>query len=424
MGFIVYLLRNLRLELRDLAGRIARVLLASFGILFLITFLIIFLSLRSSVSGYLEKRVFGRLDINEIQVTPPAASEQAALNLFAPSSNEITEAKVRAVKKIRGVRDMHRVIRLNAPAMLRAGMFGIHMRTDILVSGVEREFFRGTDINWRKFVPGEHLPVVIPYFALDLYNNFAAVNGLPELGKKALEGFMMDLSIGKSSFNRGGKEHLFPAKVSGFSDKLSSTGIVVPSDFIRRYCREMPGATQSTIMLHLASDSPASLPRIVDELRRLNLRVQSRRDIAEKTNRALGLIDGAFYIIMIIILALTVVAIVNSYLAVVYNRSQEITLKRIVGQSKLRIIFSFTAEAAAVGMMFGVGGYFLGHVIITQLSGSLPKWVPLLAGIELLPVPGRYLPAAVLVSGAVSAASALIPAVIASNLNLFKSTKL
>lgn len=424
MGIILYVLRNLRLELRDLSGRIFRVLLASFGILFLITFLMIFLSLRSSVSGYIEKRIFGRLDINEVQVTPPAASEQSALNLFGPSANEITEAKVRAVKKIPGIKEIHRVLRLNAPSMLRAGMFGLHMRTDILVSGVEREFFRGTDIDWRRFVPAERLPVVIPYFALDLYNNFAAVNGLPELGKKALTGFTMDLSIGKSSFNREGREDLFPAKVAGFSDRLSSTGIVVPSDFIRRYCREKPGATQSTIMLHITADAPANLPRIVDSLRALGLRVQSRRDIAEKTNRALGLIDGTFYLVMIIILILTVVAIVNSYMAVVYNRSQEITLKRIVGQSKLRIILSFTAEAAAVGALFGAGGYLLGHVIITRLSGMLPKWVPLLAGLDLSPVPARYLPAAVLLSCAVSAASALVPAMIASNMNLFKSTKI
>ena len=126
---------------------------------------------------------------------------------------------------------------------------------------------------------------------------------------------------------------------------------------------------------------------------------------------------------LVIILVLTVVAIVNSYLAVVYNRGQEIALKRIVGQSKLRVILSFTAEAAAVGALFGAAGLLLGNACITHLSGYLPKWAPLLAGLELVPLPGRYLPPAALAAAAVSAASALVPAVIASNMNLFKSTK-
>ncbi|MBP7583995.1 MAG: hypothetical protein KBA61_08190 [Spirochaetes bacterium] len=423
MGLIAYALRNLRMELRDLSGRIVRVMVASFGILFLIAFLAVFLSLRAAAGSYIEKRIFGRLDINEIQVTPPAVSDRAGLNLFAPTSNDIPEAKVRAVRRIAGIKNIHRVIRLNAPAMLRAGMFNIQMRTDILVSGVESEFFRGTDIDWRRFAPAERLPVVIPYFALDLYNNFAAVNGLPELGKKALTGFLMELSLGKSSFNRAGREDLFPAKVAGFSDRLSSTGIVVPSEFIRRYCRDHAEATYSTIMLHLTSASPADLPRVVDSLKALDLRVQSRRDIAEKTSRALGIIDGTFSLVLVIILVLTVVAIVNSYLAVVYNRGQEIALKRIVGQSKFRVILSFTAEAAAVGAFFGAAGLLMGNACITHLSSYLPKWVPLLAGLELVPLPGRYLPPAALAAAAVSAASALVPAVIASNMNLFKSTK-
>jgi len=424
MGYLVYILRNLRLEVRDLSGRIPRVLLASFGILFLIAFLALFMALRASVSSYIEKRIFGRLDINEVQVMPRAVSERGTLNLFAPSANEIPESKIRAIRKLEGVGAIHRVLRLNAPAMLRAGAFGIHMRTDILVSGVEPEFFRGTDVEWRRFVPGERLPVVIPYFALDLYNNFAAASGLPELGKKALTGFIMDLSVGKSSFNPGGTERIFPAKVAGFSDRISSTGIVVPSDFIRRYCRANPGATWSTIMLHITSRSPAKLPDLVDGIRSLDLRVQSRRDIAEKTNRALALIDGTFYVVMVIILILTVVAIVNSYMAVVYNRSQEIVLRRIVGQSKLRVVLSFVAEAAMVGALFGAGGFYLGRVIILHLAGMLPKWVPLLAGLEVAPLPAMYLVPAASLSAAVAAVSAFVPAVIASNLNLFKSTKL
>ncbi len=424
MKYLYYIFRNLRLEVRDLLGRIPRVLLASFGVFFLIAFLAFFMALRDSVSSYMENRIFGRLDINEVRVMPRPLPEGRGPDFSSTRANEIPESKIRAIRKLDGVGSIYRVIRLNAPAMLYAGAFGTHLRTDILVSGVEPDFFRGTDINWKRFVPGERLPVVIPYFALDLYNNFAAASGLPELGKKALTGFMMDLSIGKSSFIPGGKESRFPAKVAGFSDRVSSAGIVVPSDFIRRYCRDNPGNTWSTILLHITSRSPAKVPSLVDGIRRLDLQVQSRRDIAEKTNRALALVDGVFFIVMIIILALTVTAIANSYMAVVYNRSQEIVLRRIVGQSKLRVVLSFIVEAAAVGAIFGAGGFFIGQMGIAHLSRMLPKWVPLLAGLEISPPPMKFLAPAAFLSAAVAAASAFVPAVIASNLNLFKSTKL
>ena len=64
-----YILRNIVFESKDILRRIVRVFISSFGIVFLISFLTVFISLRSSVTDYIEKRIFGRLDINEIRVT-------------------------------------------------------------------------------------------------------------------------------------------------------------------------------------------------------------------------------------------------------------------------------------------------------------------------------------------------------------------
>jgi ABC-type lipoprotein release transport system permease subunit len=50
-----------------------------------------------------------------------------------------------------------------------------------------------------------------------------------------------------------------------------------------------------------------------------------------------------------IFLFLTVIAIFNSYLTIVYNRSYTFPLQRVIGVSKARIILTFVFEGAVKG---------------------------------------------------------------------------
>jgi hypothetical protein len=413
-----YILNNIIFSSRDLLKGISKVMLSGFGIIFLISFLIIFISLRKSVSEFIEKRIFGQLNINEIQITPGTKNDYVSFNLFTPSANEISDKTVSEIKTIPGIKTVYPVMRLNIPSMLTMGMFGKFMRADILTSSVDKNFFRESKIEWKKFRDGENIPVIIPYFALDLYNNFAAVNGLPELGEKSLIGFTMKLSLGSSSFSPSKNSKDYNAVIFGFTSRISSTGIIVPDDFLKRVCRERQdksGASGcgSCVMIMASAAGSRELPSVVNAIKKMKLNVASRKDIAEKAARALGIIDGAFLLILSIILVLTVIAIFNSYMANVYNRSQEISLKRVIGASKLRII----------GVLFGVTGYFTGYLALKSLSDKIPEWIPLLKGLNLSADVGYLLPVSVAVSAAVSSVSALIPAVFASNMNLFKSSK-
>ena len=425
-----YLLRNIIVEVRDFIKRMPRVFLSSFGILFLITVLVLFVSIRRTVTEYIEKRIFGKLQINELVVYPRSDGGQQTFSFSAPAAKSIPPRRVRAIGKIPGIKNVQQVLRLNAPVSLKVGAFGRYLKTDILVSGVERSFFyKSPGINWRRFTMEDHVPVVVPYFALDLYNNFAAANGMPQFGEKALVGLRMDLTLGSSSFMSGRPGVEYPAKVYGFTSRLNTSGIVVPSEFLRRFCREKGAETVygkdciSATMLFVSVKNPADLPGAAKAIGRMGLRVESQRDIAEKTQRALQLIDAVFGLIMIMILLLSGVAIFNSYLAIVYHRRGEITLKRVLGVSKLRVLVTFIVEATLVGASYGVAGFYGGYYSIAFLGKKMPQWVPALKDISLSADITGLLPVAVLLAAGVSAASALVPSIVAANLSLFDSTK-
>ncbi len=419
---MIHVLGNIALESSYLIRRLPRVLIASFGILFLIAFLVFFVSLRRAVSSYLETRFFGTLAINEIQVTPADSSRAPAFG-FSRTVPGIGERRVKAVGRIGGISDVRPVYRLNLPAMLRAGLFGQAMRTDIIMSGVDGAFFRDHRMTWREFRAGETVPVVVPRFALDLYNNFAASNGLPALGEKDLTGLPLDLTVGASSFSRGDGAREYKGRIFGFTSKLASTGIVVPAEFLKSLCGGR-GECLSVVALYASVDDPKNLSRAVDEIRGMGLRVESRRDIADKTRSAVRFIDAAFLLISVLVLALTAVAIFNAYLSIVYFRRDEIVLKRIVGMSKLRIIATFLAEAAIVGSIYGAAGLYLGGLAVSKLAHSIPAYLPALQGIAFGADTGGLLPAAMLLSVAVSCLSAFIPALFASNVSLSDATKL
>ena len=422
MDMIYYLLRNAQFILRDIGKNVPRALLASFGIIFFISFLFIFISLRTSVREFIVTRIFNTLDLNEIKVTPRNMVKFVSLNMFSTSRNHIPEGKIRVIRNLPGIRSLQRVIRLNAPAQVSFGILGNSIGIDVVIYGVEKSFFRGTKIDWKNFSFGRKLPIVIPYMAMELINHFAVANGLPEIGEKGVQALTPDVTLGRSTF-AGTRESArqIPASVAGFTSRLNIAGIVVPSQFIRDYCT-YTGADSSCIMLMLKASTVSGLPGLVSKIKGMGLQVESQSDVVKKTNRIVGFIDGTFLFLLVIILSLTVIAIVNAYTTIISRRSYEISLKRMLGASKVRILLIFVLEAAMIGLLHGTLGYVLGLYAVRNFSDLLVGAVPVLKGFAVRPAEG-LLAASVAVSAGVSVLSVLIPAVIASNQSMFRNTK-
>jgi ABC-type lipoprotein release transport system permease subunit len=428
-AFLSYIGRNLYFSLREIVRNILRSLLSSFGIIFLIAFLVLYLSLRQSIKEYIGGTLFGTLDINEIVVSPPASGAGELISMGG-RAEKIAPDRVRRIRNIRGVGEINSILRMEYPAKVKLEMFGRSVREYMPVYGISPAFLRKSEKRWRQFVPGAEIPVIVPKFVLDVFNNLAAARGLPQLGEKALWGFPMELVIETAA--RGAPERRKydqPARVFGFSAELPLTGLVVPSDFITGFAAAHvgdPGAIRpgfSYAQLVVTVKDVKDLPEISKKIQALGLKVESQQEIAAKTNKALAVIDGSSLVIMGIFLFLTVIAIFNSYLTIVYNRSYTFSLQRVIGVSKARIILTFVFEAAVIGALFGLIGYYMGVMAIGYLKHNMPHWVPVLKGLTLTRDTGGLLPLAVGLSALLSSVSAFIPAVFASNMNLFKAVQ-
>lgn len=426
---MLHIIKNIFTTMKDSAKNIARALLASFGILFIISFLVLYLSFRDSVKNYIETSLFGKLAINEIKIYPKKASSD---NLFTTASSINANIDINTVKKIRRMKDFSRtfsIVRFNYDTRVKGELMGQSMRILVPVFGVQKQLFEGSNPYWKSFSYKDPLPVIAPRFVYEVFNNMLVTLGLPVMTPESFRGFPMELHTYTRDTSGKRIKNLTECEAHSFTDLLNLPGLIVPTDFIVEFSKKHQndsGAFKKGykyVMIIARVKDIKRLPDITKRLQTVGLDVESRDDIAQKTNQVLEIIDKSSIVIIGILLILTIISIFNAYLTIVYIRTQQFSLKRVLGVSKIRIVLSFVAEAALIGALYGLAGYFAGNWLISYLKINLGKWIPALSNIIIQGTDPSILVMAVGLSAAISAISAFIPAVFASNINLFKAMK-
>ena len=425
---MIHILKNISFSLTDLGKNIGKAFLSSFGILFIIAFIVLYLSFRDSVKNYVENNLFGKLAINEIKIYP---EKTRADSLFSTASRVNTSIDTGAVKKIRRLKELSRtysIIRFDYDTRLMIELMGQRTRVMVPVFGLEKHFLKGKDPRWKEFRSKDPLPVIAPRFVFEVFSSSLLTLGLPAITPKSLRGFPLELHIYTREKGKRTRNTII-SEAHSFTDVLSLPGIIIPTDYIVEFTRKHRLDTGKAkkgyayaMMIATVKDIK-QLPAITKKLEKMGLQVESRDDIAKKTNVVLDVIDDSSLVIIAILLFLTVISIFNSYLTIVYNRSQKFSLQRILGVSKIRIIIGFVVEAAIIGSIYGCAGFFLGNSLVDYFSHNAARWVPALKNLKIEQAGPGILVMAVGISAMISSLSALIPAIFASNNNLFKAIK-
>ncbi len=423
-----HILQNISVSLGDTLKNILRSMIASFGILFLISFFVMYLPFRDSVKGYIENNLFGKLNINEMRIYPRSAMEGGIVSPSAVINSEIPAATVRRLKAMPELENVYTVTKLNFKSKVHGELLGHSKSPHIPICGIERGFFRGKVPEWNSFRMASPLPVIIPRVGLELFNNFLTAYGLPMMKERDMKGFPLQLYIFTPP--RGAepeKQTQVDVAVHAFSDAIAVPALLVPAEFIYDFARREGGGKAgrgySPIMVFASARDVKTLPDVTRRIREMGLLIESQHDIANKTNSALRIIDGFSVFIIGILFVIIVISIFNSYLNIVYARSHKFSLQRMIGVSKLHIIAGFVVEAAVVGALYGVAGFFLGRYLLGHLSGALHQWIPGLSNITIAAGGDRVFLLAIGLSMLISAVAAFLPAVFASNLSLFKEMK-
>ena len=406
---------------------ILRSFISSFGILFLVVFFVIYLTVKDSVTAYISGSLLDNLASDEIKILP---KNTAAVEFVKrPGSSGISPQTISSIKKIPELIEVNAISRTGFNVRFKAELMGQSKAMYVPACGIDRSLIKGKVSGWKNFYNKIPVPVIIPGFTIDIMNNYLSMDGLPTFSSKSLVGFPLSLR-----FRTGEKDspdyrgYDYDAQVHGFTDLVNFPGIILPTDFLievaERYRRETGrSAGLEYIVAYAKIRNSDSLPAVVDKLKKMGLKIESQKDITEKTRKTLKVIDGVFFAIMGIFFIVSAISIFNSYLTMVYIRSQKFSLKRVLGFSKLRILITFVLEAALIGAIYGVAGYFGGNYLMSYAGELLSKWVPVLKTVAFQSRGIDTLFMCVGLSSSICAASAFIPAIFASNINLFKAVR-
>lgn len=427
---MLHIFSNIALITRDSIRNIVRTMIASFGIIILIAFIVMYIPFRESVKNYIESNIFGKLAINEIVIYPPNVRKN---NIITPSSSivgEISADKMRRINSFPEIETMHKVARLDFKTKIHVSLFGYTRYPYVPICGVNREYMKGKVPGWQNFRNTRPVPMVAPKLVLEMLNEFLVIKNIPPLEENSLKGFPVNILIFEPpSAERPEKELQIPSTLLGFADVFPFPAVLVPLDYITEFAdakRKELGLQKrgyKYIMSIVTVKDVKKLPEVSRKIQNMGLVIESQQDVAAKTNSALEIIDRFSYLVIGILLVITVISIFNSYLNIVYVRSYNFSLKRIIGVSKLRIIIEFVIESAIVGAILGAVGFLIGDRLLAYLSQKIGQWIPVLRSITLTSGTEHLFAMSILFSIVISSLSALLPAIFASNMNLFKASR-
>ena len=123
--------------------------------------------------------------------------------------------------------------------------------------------------------------------------------------------------------------------------------------------------------------------------------------VTKSETAVLGKLQGLVFLVTVVVLILTMICVSTTMMAVVSERRREIGLRKALGASDSSIRGEFLGEGMFLGLLGGVLGAVLGFVFAQVVSVNVFH-----ASIMFRPL---LLPATVLVSMAIAAASCLMP---------------
>jgi len=375
-------LRALRRAGHNLRRHRARATLLAGGVAIGVAMLVFLLAFVAGTRRALLDRVVSSLPITHLTVVPRSFS-LSVIKFDSPFSS----LDPAAVERIAAVEEVERVMPMAAlklPAQLRARFFGQGFVTDTGVFGIEPALVEDQIPPAAGFgapaAEGEPIAAVISGELIDMYNTgFAKTNDLPQLTPEILGGQEATLYLGTSSFRPGAVEGVRAVRIRlvGVSDRVPLVGVSVPRDIVERWNRELAGeTTPQYVQLTVVVGRAQEVEEVAERIEAMGYQVTSGREVAQRVRTLTRVLQAAFGLIGLVVLAVAGVGIGNALLLSVMERRHEIGIFRAVGASRGAIRLLFLCEAAVIGLGGAVAGLGLAAAAAWAADRALDRVLP------------------------------------------------
>jgi len=254
---------------------------------------------------------------------------------------------------------------------------GIGVLTDSMIFGVPYEFIKDEIPNpeiWEK--TEEPYPAILPRKILELYNlSVASPQSLPLLSEKDLIGKEIIFYPRYSTFfgsSENDKSDKITLKIVGFSDKASLLGPTIPIDTLKTINRYYaPTGNNSYTQLFVETLDQNKTVQVAKEIETLDLSTQYFTKDMKEIQAKISYLSIGLGLITLIILLLSAIAIISTFLSQIAERKKELGLLRALGATRKQIKLLIMSEAGFIGFIgsiFGIGMGILAATIFDKYA--------------------------------------------------------
>jgi len=378
--------RALRRAGHNLGRHRARALVLAGGVAIGVAMLVFLLAFVAGTRRALLDRVVSSLPITHLTVVPRSFS-LSVIRFDSPFSS-LDPGAVERIERLPGVERVLPMAALKLPAQLRARFFGQGFVTDTGVFGIEPALVADqlpaeagfADESAAEPRSRPPFPAVISADLIDMYNTgFAKTNDLPQLTPEILAGQEAILYLGTSSFRPGPEAGVraVPIRLIGVSDRVPLVGVSLPRLLVERWNAELAGeGTPEYVQLTVVAGRAQDVEEVAAGIEAMGYEVTSGREIAQRIRTLTRVLQAAFGLIGLVVLAVAGVGIGNALLLSVMERRHEIGIFRSVGASRGDIRLLFLCEAALIGVGGALAGLGLAAAAALGAARALDRVLP------------------------------------------------
>ncbi|MGM0556805.1 MAG: ABC transporter permease [Myxococcota bacterium] len=226
------------------------------------------------------------------------------------------------------------------------------------------------------------IPVVASPKLLEIYNSSfqtamggaqGMISKLPDLDEDMLIGFTFEGVFGSSYLGRSAKGGRSTRRMRfvGFTDKAIDLGATIPIGYVKRLNARFRSddAADEYHSIVVETESNEAVPRVAQAIEEMSgLTLSSRYENAQRAGLLVMLMTIIFNLISLIILGISAVNIMHTFLMVILERRREMGLMRALGATRGNIRLIVLGEAMVLGIFGGILGLGVGVGVIQVID--------------------------------------------------------